>query len=53
MIVRVAIIGFALALAGCGREADRSRVVPASGAGREESGGAGIPREDIRKIEMH
>ncbi len=53
MIVRVAIIGFALALAGCGREAERSSVVPPSGTGSEDGGGVGIPPQDIRKIEMH
>jgi hypothetical protein len=54
MLVRIAIIGVALALAGCGHEPDRSRVVPASGAGKEEVGGAGHPAPaDIHKVEMH
>ncbi len=51
MLVRIALIGCLFATAGCGREAERSRVVPASEAGKDA---AGRPApQDIRKIEMH
>jgi hypothetical protein len=54
MLVRIALIGCLFALAGCGGEPEQSRVVPASGAGREEAGGAGRPApQDIRKVETH
>ncbi len=54
MLVRMALIGCLFALAGCGGEPERSRVVPASGTGREETGGIGHPAPgDIRKVETH
>jgi hypothetical protein len=54
MVGRIARVGLLLATLGCGGEPERSRVVPASGAGREGAGGAGHPApQDIRKVETH
>ncbi len=54
MTVRIAVVGCLLALAGCSREPERSRVVPASEAGRKAGDRASeVAPGDIRKIEMH
>lgn len=53
MFVRIAILGCLLGLAGCGGEPERSRVVPASATGHDESRAARPAPGEIRKIEMH
>jgi hypothetical protein len=54
MIAKVARIGALLAILGCGGEPERSRVVPASGNGKDAAGELPRPAAgDIRKIEMH
>lgn len=54
MLIRIAFMGCLLALLGCGREPERSRVVPSSEVGRNPGD---PPRKlapgEIRKIEMH
>lgn len=52
--VRIALVGCLIALAGCGREPERSRVVPSAEVGRKS--GEATPRVapgDVHKIEMH
>jgi hypothetical protein len=54
MMTRFLRIGWLLALIGCGAEPERSRVVPASGTGRNPPAAAReIGPGAIQKIDMH